>query len=163
MLIEHNGPGNCHELFIRWTLPTTCCNACEWRENELFSLPWPPHFPVPPPPQHICWVTPLFLGKDPAFSSVLFHRVSRSPLQKGSKPASRHMFELVTLFSLQIQLVPLLTLASCWGLMPYLPQDSLLSRRSSVSLRPKAMPVCCLHSSTLSSFDNEVPNAFLSQ
>lgn len=146
---------------MNYLLDEHCSNnllQCTWlKRDELFSLPWLPPFPTP---QH--WVT-LFLGKDLVFSSVLFYRVFQSPLQKGSKPASHHMFELVTLFSLQIQLVPLLTLSSCWGLMSYLPQDTLLSRRSSVSLRPKAMPVCCLHSCTLSCFDNEVPDAFLSQ
>lgn len=140
------------------TVPTTCCSAYEWKENELFSLPWPPPCPL----QHISWVTCLLLGKDLVFSSILFHRVFQSPLQKRSKPASHHKFELVTLFSLQIQLVPLLTVSSCWGPMPYLPEDSLPSQRASVSLRPKAMPVCCLHHSTLSSCDNEVPCAFLS-
>lgn len=52
------------------------------------------------------------------------------------------MFELMILFSLQMPLVPLLRVPS-WGLMPNLPQDSL----PSVSLRPKAMPVCCIHGS----------------
>lgn len=130
----------------------TCCSTCEWRGNELFCLlQLPPLILL----QCISWV----LGKDLVFPNGLFHGVLQSPSQKGSKTTSCHKFELIILFSLQVQPVPLFTLPSCWGLMPYLPQDSL----PSVSLRPKTMPVCCLHGSASYWFWQWSSDAFLRQ
>lgn len=48
----------------------------------------------------------VFLGRDLVFPNILFHKVFQSPLQKGSKTTSSHMFESIALLSLRPKAMP---------------------------------------------------------